>query len=189
MSDPQPRRKRVRKKPAKGHNPLPRPGRRLIRYEERFERIAFARALLGDTMEEIAAVIGCRPETILKWRKDIPAFALALKKGKIPADDEVTVALFRRATGYSHPAVKVFLDPDTKRPIYADFTEHYPPDTGACMAWLKNRRPELWRDRHELTGRDGGPIQTEDVTKDAAARAARVVEILGRAKARQEPAG
>jgi hypothetical protein len=32
----------------------------------------------------------------------------------------------------------------------------------ACIFWLKNRRPQNWRDRSalELTGRDGGPILT-----------------------------
>jgi hypothetical protein len=25
-----------------------------------------------------------------------------------------------------------------------------PPDTGAAMAWLKNRKPETWRDKHDV---------------------------------------
>jgi hypothetical protein len=29
------------------------------------------------------------------------------------------------------------------------YTERYPPDTTAAIFWLKNRRPDLWRDRHE----------------------------------------
>jgi hypothetical protein len=28
--------------------------------------------------------------------------------------------------------------------------KHVPPDTAACIFWLKNRRPALWRDRHEI---------------------------------------
>jgi hypothetical protein len=27
--------------------------------------------------------------------------------------------------------------------------EHYPPDTTACIFWLKNRQPEIWRDKVE----------------------------------------
>jgi hypothetical protein len=29
-------------------------------------------------------------------------------------------------------------------------TKHYPPDTTACIFWLKNRKPKEWRDRAEL---------------------------------------
>jgi len=28
--------------------------------------------------------------------------------------------------------------------------KHYPPDTTACIFWLKNRRPQEWRYRTEL---------------------------------------
>jgi hypothetical protein len=28
--------------------------------------------------------------------------------------------------------------------------EHIPPDVIACIFWLKNRRPELWRDKHDV---------------------------------------
>jgi hypothetical protein len=48
-------------------------------------------------------------------------------------------------------------------PIVVPFEQHYPPDTVACIFWLKNRRPDLWRDKVGLehTGPGGGPIQTE----------------------------
>lgn len=40
--------------------------------------------------------------------------------------------------------------------------KHYPPDTAAATLWLKNRQPNVWRDKVEtaLTGPDGGPIQS-----------------------------
>jgi hypothetical protein len=28
--------------------------------------------------------------------------------------------------------------------------KHYPPDTGACFIWLKNRDPENWRDKQDI---------------------------------------
>jgi len=31
-------------------------------------------------------------------------------------------------------------------PIHSTYTERYPPDTAVCIFWLKNRRPDLWRD-------------------------------------------
>ena len=59
---------------------------------------------------------------------------------------EVAEKLFRRATGYSHEAVKIVADAKTKEQHIVPYVEHYPPDTTACIFWLKNRRPEAWRD-------------------------------------------
>src|SRR3546814_6922806 len=33
--------------------------------------------------------------------------------------------------------------------IHERYVEHYPPDTTAAIFWLKNRRKEQWRDKHE----------------------------------------
>jgi hypothetical protein len=35
-------------------------------------------------------------------------------------------------------------------PVYAPYTEHYPPDTHAASLWLRNRQPTKWRDRQEV---------------------------------------
>ena len=37
-----------------------------------------------------------------------------------------------------------------KKPVYAPYVEHVPPSDVACIFWLKNRRPDLWRDTHQL---------------------------------------
>jgi hypothetical protein len=54
--------------------------------------------------------------------------------------------LFRRATGYVHEAVKIFMPAGATAPIHSTYTERFAPDTVACIFWLKNRRPDLWRD-------------------------------------------
>src|SRR5271169_6087785 len=51
----------------------------------------------------------------------------------------------QRATGYSHPAVKVFMKRDGTT-VEHKYTEHYPPDPTSMIWWLKNRRPDRWRD-------------------------------------------
>ena len=35
-------------------------------------------------------------------------------------------------------------------PVYAPYTKHYPPDTKAALRWLRNRQPDVWRDRQEV---------------------------------------
>ena len=58
--------------------------------------------------------------------------------------------LYRRACGYSHPAVKIFIPSGASEPVYAPYTKHYPPDTKGALRWLMNRQPALWRDRQEV---------------------------------------
>jgi hypothetical protein len=91
-----------------------------------------------------------------QWPVLHPAFGEALKVGKKEADDRVERSLYHRAVGYSYEAVKIFLPYGSKEPIYAPYVEHVPPDTTACIFWLKNRKPEMWRDAWQLehvTGR------------------------------------
>jgi hypothetical protein len=37
-----------------------------------------------------------------------------------------------------------------KKPVYAPYREHVPPDTTAAIFWLKNRDPARWRDAWQL---------------------------------------
>jgi hypothetical protein len=83
--------------------------------------------------DEIANVLGITERTAHRWKKLHPEFAEALAGGKRPADSAVAAALYRRATGYVDEAGK-----------------HHPPDTVACIFWLKNRRPEAWREKVEV---------------------------------------
>ena len=78
------------------------------------------------------------------------------------ADADVAASLYHRAMGYSHPEDKIFLHEG--KVVRAQTTRHYPPDTGAAMAWLKNRQGLYWRDNHDvnLTGQISfGPVQIE----------------------------
>jgi transcriptional regulator with XRE-family HTH domain len=119
-------------------------------------------AELGATDEEVAEFFEVERRTIYRWKHSKPEFAAALKTGKEAADDRVEHSLYRRALGYSHEAVKISISDGQE--IITPYVEHYPPDTTACIFWLKNRRRAEWRDKveHEHAGPDGGPIQTED---------------------------
>ena len=114
---------------------------------------------LGATDKEVADFFEVSEQTLNAWKKAHPAFLESLKRGKRVADAEVASKLFSRATGYEHPeddikaiAGEIVITPTIK---------HYPPDTTAAIFWLKNRRPDLWRDKVEQshTGPDGGPIR------------------------------
>ena len=122
------------------------PAGRPTLYREEYTEQALKLCRLGATDRELADFFDVSEQTINAWKDTQPEFLESLKEGKAKADAEVADKLFRRATGYSHEAVKVFLPSGTTEPIYAPYIERYAPDTTACIFWLKNRRPDLWRD-------------------------------------------
>lgn len=105
---------------------------------------------LGMTDPEIAQFFEVDPVTIWRWKNAHPEFCKALERGKKSADDLVERSLWRRATGYSHNAVKIFMPAGATEPVYAEYVEHLPPETGAAKLWLTNRRPDIWRDRQAV---------------------------------------
>jgi hypothetical protein len=130
---------------------------------------------LGATDRELSDFFGVAENTIANWKAEYPEFLGSLKNGKARADAEVADKLFRRATGYEHEAVKIFNDGG--KALVVPFTERYPPDPTSMIFWLKNRRPDLWRDtqRQELTGAGGGPIETAGLSPEERRAAARAL--------------
>lgn len=114
---------------------------------------------LGATDLEIADFFEIDVRTLHRWKADNTEFCHALKAGKAEADERVERSLFARANGYEHDEVdlRVINGEVVQTPI----RKFYPPDTTACIFWLKNRRPDLWRDKVEQTiqGPNGGPVQ------------------------------
>src|SRR5712691_11002466 len=107
-------------------------------------------SLLGLTDQQLADFLGISCETLYAWKLSYPEFRESITRGKIQADAHVAEALYHRACGYSHDAVKIFMPSGASEPIYAHYTQHYPPDTKAALRWLMNRQPALWRDRREV---------------------------------------
>lgn len=118
------------------------------RYDRGFCVQARKLCRLGATDIEIADFFGVAISTLYLWKVGHREFSEALKEGKAEADGRVEASLYHRAVGYSHDAVKIFNDKEigvTEVP----YREHYPPDTTACIFWLKNRQAARWRDKQE----------------------------------------
>ncbi|MDO4542263.1 MAG: helix-turn-helix domain-containing protein [Bacillota bacterium] len=106
----------------------------------------------GLTDEQIAHNCGVRRETLIQWKKQHPNISNALKKGKEIVDIEIENALLKRAKGYRYTEVKVKESPDGTE--ITTTTKEIPPDVGAAFIWLKNRKPDVWRDKPTTDNRE-----------------------------------
>ena len=113
----------------------------------------------GLTGEQIAKNMGICRDTLIQWKKRFPDISDTLKKGKDVVDVEVENSLLKRAKGCTvvEETQELMINPDTgKRELITTkkVIKEIPPDTTAQIFWLKNRRPDLWRDKQsmELSG-------------------------------------
>ena len=78
----------------------------------------------GLTDDQIAHNIGIRRSTLYEWKNKHSDFADAIKSSKEVADFEVESALYNKACSG---------------------------DVTAQIFWLKNRKPDKWRDKADMT--------------------------------------
>lgn len=110
----------------------------------------------GLTDEQIAANIGISRSTLNEWKNKYSDISDTLKRGKEVVDIQVENALLKRALGYTYKEVtreKVF-NPETGQYELMptkEVTKEVVPDTTAQIFWLKNRRPEQWRDKRDVS--------------------------------------
>ena len=97
----------------------------------------------GYTEEQISESMGISVVTLYLWKKRSEKIRNALKTGKDVADTQVENALYKNA-------------------IEGNIT--------AQIFWLKNRRPDLWRDKVEaaIEGPKSISVKFEDLDKDYA---------------------
>ncbi len=179
VAEPKPGPKKSRRR--KPYSPARRVGRPSGYRPELVER-AYRMSLLGLTDHQLADFLGISCETLYSWKVSYPEFRESIARGKIEADARVAEALYRRACGYSHPAVKIFMPSGASEPVFVPYTQHYPPDTKAALRWLMNRQPALWRDRQEVAVTGTVAHRISQMTPEERARDA--LELVERARRR-----
>ena len=92
-------------------------------YRPEFAAQAERLCRLGLTEEELAHAFDVDATTIRNWMRAHPDFLRSLKAGRVEADSAVASALYDKA-------------------LSGDVT--------AQIFWLKNRRPDQWRDRRTV---------------------------------------
>ena len=108
----------------------------------------------GLTDEQIAKNMGISVATLYNWKNTYLEILEALKKGKEVIDNIVENALLKRALGHRYDEVTIEGGIETKR-----VTKEVQPDTTAQIFWLKNRRPDKWRDKQNVEV--SGSLKTE----------------------------
>src|SRR6516225_6200451 len=123
-------------------------GRKTV-YSPRMAVVARKCCERGQTDSEVADMLGIGLATLYRWKAEHPAFSRVFKLGKAEADDRVERSLYSRAVGYDYVAEKPVMTRGGQKTMR--YRAHVPPDTTAAVWYLKNRRPDRWRDsfRHE----------------------------------------
>lgn len=109
----------------------------------------------GLTDEQIAGNVGITATTLYEWKNRFPEISEALKKGKEVVDIQVENALLKRALGYDYQEQRIEKSEKDGTKIIQTI-KHVPADTTAQIFWLKNRRPDKWRDKPEVPGDSDG---------------------------------
>lgn len=115
----------------------------------------------GLTDEQIAKNIGIAPRTYYEWQERFPQFRQAIKKGKAPVDVQVENALLKRALGYEYEETITEIEEveeGRQKKHIRRIKKHMPPDVGAIVFWLKNRKPGRWRDKIETAPEIGNEL-------------------------------
>jgi transcriptional regulator with XRE-family HTH domain len=105
----------------------------------------------GLTDEQIARNLGVSKHTLIKWKKNIPDFLDAIKKGKEVSDYELENALHKRAVGYYYEEETV-----TNKGEVVKIKKYEHANPTSLIFALKNRLPHKYRDKveQEITNRN-----------------------------------
>ena len=143
-------------------------GGRPTKYKKEFNKLVYQLCLLGATDKQIADALNISVSTLNEWKLKRKGFSESLGRGKILADAKVAAGLYKRATGFFfdetvHEKIEIKdeaeinpgegeADQEIKIDAYKKkvTTKYQVPDTGAALAWLKNRQKSLWREKQDI---------------------------------------
>ena len=133
----------------------PKKAGRKPKYDPALHPALAATLLVGGIIEkEVARMMQISQSTFTLWKQDHPEFSVALKEPKRLVDDEVVSLLLKRARGYEVTESRFYTEtlPDGTTKTHREvIKKQLAPDIAAIIFWLKNRMPNEWRDRQELT--------------------------------------
>lgn len=101
------------------------------------------------SIKDITEKMGITQKTFIEWRKQYKEIDEALRAGKEETDYRVENALLKSAVGYKVTETKTIISPpdkDGNRKFKIEKIEkEIPPNPTSALAWLNNRKPDLWK--------------------------------------------
>ena len=143
---------------------------RPTKYKPEFAEQAYNYCLLGAKNTQLAEFFKVSESTLDKWMHEHEEFSGSVRQGREIADSEVALSMYQAAKGFEHKAIQFM---NVKGEVQQhEYTKKYPPDMKAVALWLKNRQPELWRDKREVEVKHEGELKQVNVnmTYEEAAR-------------------
>jgi phosphopantetheinyl transferase (holo-ACP synthase) len=125
-------------------------------FKSEYCKLAFNYCSLGANTKQLAGFFGVHEAILKAWEIRYPKLNDAIKRGRIMADANISHSLFRRGIGYTHKETKVVQHEGKFITIEVD--KHHPPDVDACIVWLCNRQPKLWKNVTGVKLEDSGDI-------------------------------
>jgi hypothetical protein len=133
-------------------------GGRPTLYQPKYAEIARRMCTQGATRADLADRFGVTINTIVAWGLEHDDFAASCRQGREAADERVQQSFYERAVGYTYDSEKIFVVQG--QVVREKIKEHVPPDPRAAEFWLRNRRPDRWKDAKQLETRtaDDDPL-------------------------------
>lgn len=119
-------------------------------------RITKLACKLGAIDSDLAKMFNVSHMTITNWKHTSEEFFWSMKAGKDEANHEVEQSLFRSAKGFyieDEEAKVIDIGGGKQEAIPVKVRRYIPPNVTAQIFFLKNRMPEKYRDRHEVSSK------------------------------------
>lgn len=130
----------------------------------------------GLTEDQIAKNMGISRKTLYNWKESYLPILHAITRGKEVVDRQVENALLQSAIGHTEKIrkpIKVKIEKMTPRGKiseesieYAEEEVYVPPDVRAQIFWLKNRKPDKWKERKDATDIEEQNVRIEKTKAD-----------------------
>jgi len=127
----------------------------------------------GYADQEIFPQLGISKDAFYRYLKNYPEFAEALKRGREPINAKVEKALLKRCLGFEveetnkrvHQHIRRFtrvrFNKDGTKDVFHELkpvetrtvsktTKNILPSEGACLNWLRAKKPEVWKEKKEI---------------------------------------
>ena len=135
-------------------------------YREEYNDQVRKLCLLGATDKEIADFLQIAESTLNNWKLEYPLFMESIRAGKQVADMEIAHSLYVSAQDRIIPECQAF---KVRNVYYNDKGKRIeeekvevvnvgkavPANDRSIQFWLKNRNPDRWKEKQEITVNDG----------------------------------